>query len=172
MADILPAQHLRTAGVRKTKKTSLRVDLTPMVDLGFLLIAFFVFTTTIQQSTSMKLALPDDTKPAPLSLIPENKTLNILLGANKEVHVYNGTQLNNKRNIGSSTTALRNAILEKKAAIRKAYGTDADMVVLIKPTPVSTYADIIHALDEMLICNIKTYVLTDPGAAELKSISK
>lgn len=172
MADILPAQHPHKAGVRKTKKASLRVDLTPMVDLGFLLIAFFVFTTTIQQSTSMKLALPDDTKPAPPSLIPENKTLNILLGANNDVHVYNGTQLNNERNIGSSTIALRNAILEKKAAIRKAYRTDADMVVLIKPTPVSTYADVIHALDEMLICNIKTYVLIDPGADELKSIIK
>lgn len=172
MADISPAQHLHRAGVRKTKKVSLRVDLTPMVDLGFLLIAFFVFTTTIQQSTSMKLALPDDTKPAPPSLIPESKTLNILLGVNNKVYAYNGTQLNDERDIGSDKLALRNVLLEKKAAIRNAYGTDTGMVVLIKPTPASTYADVIRALDEMLICNIKTYVLTDAGADELKSMKQ
>lgn len=172
MADILPAQHLHRAGVRKTKKASLRVDLTPMVDLGFLLIAFFVFTTTIQQSTSMKLALPDDTKPASPSLMPENKTLNILLGANNKVYAYNGTQLNDERDIGSDKLALRNVILEKKAAIRNAYGTDTGMVVLIKPTSASTYADVIHALDEMLICNIKTYVLMDAGDDELKMINE
>ncbi|SFQ53122.1 ExbD/TolR family protein [Parafilimonas terrae] len=172
MADILPAQHLHKAGVRKTKKTSLRVDLTPMVDLGFLLIAFFVFTTTIQQSTSMKLALPDDTKPAPPSLIPENKTLNILLGANNDVYVYNGTELNNERSIGSGTTVLRDAILDKKAAVRKDYGTDSGMVVLIKPTPASTYADVVRALDEMLICNIRTYVLMDASDEELKKVNE
>ncbi|MFT4153918.1 MAG: biopolymer transporter ExbD [Parafilimonas sp.] len=148
----------------------MRVDLTPMVDLVFLLIAFFVFTTTIQQSTSMKLVLPDNTKPARPSLIPENKTLNILLGANNNVHVYSGTALAAETNAGSSATALRHAILEKKAAIKKVYGSDTGMVVLIKPTPAATCSDVVHALDEMLICNIKTYMLVDAGEAELKAI--
>src|SRR6476646_147762 len=93
MAEVLSNQYQQKAGVPKAKKASLRVDLTPMVDLGFLLISFFIFTTTLSQSTVMKLVIPDDRENLDSSEVPVNKTLNVILGDNNQAYVFNGLEI-------------------------------------------------------------------------------
>ncbi len=171
MAEILSNQLQQKTGVPKAKKASLRVDLTPMVDLGFLLISFFVLTNTISQPTAMKLAMPDDRNIIDSSVVPADKTLSLLLDADNKIYVYNGKDINNIKNAGGRT-AIRATLIRKKNELRNKYGNDSGMVVLIKPTINSTYADVVNALDEMLICNVKTYILMDANAAELKAIKQ
>jgi len=50
--------HGNKPGVKKAKKLSTKVEMTPMVDLGFLLISFFMFTTTLANQKTMEVRVP------------------------------------------------------------------------------------------------------------------
>ena len=52
--------HKKDPGIKKQARKDTKVDMTPMVDLGFLLITFFIFTTTMSTPKAFKLNVPDD----------------------------------------------------------------------------------------------------------------
>jgi biopolymer transport protein ExbD len=143
-----------------------------MVDLGFLLISFFLFTTTLAKPKAMHLVIPDDSNIKNPSIALESKTLNLLLGANNNVFYYEGDSLNQIKNIGVKATGLRDVIISKKIKLQNYFGSDTSLIVLIKPTKDATYANVVNALDEMLINNVKTYVLMDASADETTQIIK
>ena len=82
---------LQLSESKKTKRkihSSLRIDMTLMVDLGFLLITFFVFTTTISEKKAMKLFMPTDKGDS--SELPQSKVLTVVLGEKNKVYAYEG----------------------------------------------------------------------------------
>lgn len=162
--------HKKGPGVKKAKKASTRVDLTPMVDLGFLLITFFIFTTTMSQPTAMKLFLPKDTdKPEEQNKAKESGALTLLLGANDNVYYYEGQLSPDGSNFKSSTMKqVRDVIINKKRSTNK-----EDLVIVIKAGEESTYRDVVDILDEMTINDIGRYALVEitPGEQQLVKIS-
>ena len=92
--------HKKGRGVKKSKKLSTRVDLTPMVDLGFLLITFFIFTTTMTRPTAMRLILPKDVPDTERQPEPESAVITLLPGKNNLVYYYEGADPANLRKIG------------------------------------------------------------------------
>ncbi len=159
--------HKKGPGVKKAKKLSTRVDLTPMVDLGFLLITFFIFTTTMSQPTGMKLNLPKDTdKPEEQNKVKESGVLTLLLAKNDKVYYYEGTLAPDASNFKSSNfKEVRNEILSKKRS------TDPkDFVIVIKPDADCTYKNVVDMLDEMLINDVKRYATVEISPVEYQLI--
>jgi len=81
--------HKKGPGVKKAKKLSTRVDMTPMVDLGFLLITFFIFTATMSSPTTLDLNMPKDVKDEKQKTeVKQSGVLTIMLGKNDQVYYY------------------------------------------------------------------------------------
>ncbi len=81
----------------KPKKMSTHVDFTPMVDLGFLLITFFMLTTTLIKPQTMEIAMPskDKVTEEEQTKVKASKAVTIILGKNNKVFYYEGTRENN-----------------------------------------------------------------------------
>lgn len=185
--------HKKGPGVKKAKKLSTRVDMTPMVDLGFLLITFFIFTTTMSSPTTMELFMPKDTdKDEDQNKAKESGALTVMLSKDNHVYYYEGQLKEDASNFMSTNFAgIRKVILDKKKAVIEAHQHDAgcekiwaknggdkkscldkDLVVVIKPGELATYKNTVDILDEMAISNIKRYAMVDLFDAEKDLINK
>jgi len=134
-----------------------------MVDLAFLLITFFIFTTTMSQPTAMKLFLPKDVKTDEQNKVKNSAVITLMLGKNDVIYYYEG----------DSAAALKPTDFKKvrDIVIDKKRRTDPkDFVVVIKPTVDATYKNTINILDEMTIDNIKRYAMVDISPDEYKLI--
>lgn len=175
MAEIIAASSRQKVGVRKSKKLSTRVDLTPMVDLGFLLITFFIFTATLSQPVSMKIYLPADGDP---TKTPAEGALTILPLADDKVFFYHGDLSGAIQNnfFGLTDYDVKNGIGQvirnKQLALDQSGKSRDDLMLIIKPSMGSSLKNSVDILDEVLINEIKRYAVTDMSSAEIKILSE
>jgi biopolymer transport protein ExbD len=168
--------HKKGPGVKKGKKLSTRIDLTPMVDLGFLLITFFMYTTTLAKPKTMEINMPykdKDMTEEQKSKVKSSTALTVLISKNHQVYTYEGIGDDPTKppelkpvSIARNTQALRAALIAKRQAVAQlvqtgALGPTDNMVVLIKPDTTSTYKDMVDVFDEMTINDIKVYAKVD-----------
>jgi len=115
--------HKKGPGVKKAKKLSTRVDMTPMVDLGFLLITFFIFTTTMSSPTTMDLFMPKDTdKDEDQNKAKESGALTLMLGKNNVVYYYEGQLKEDASNfLTTNFSGIRKIIIDKKKSVIDAH---------------------------------------------------
>ncbi len=150
-------------GKVRSKKQSTRVDMTPMVDLMFLLITFFMLTTTLAKPQAMDLAMPDkDEKNEQQLDVADTRTMTILLGSNNKIEWYIGLVDDPKTPptvIGYGKNGIRKALLDNARDIKAKTGKD--MIVLIKPSDKSVYRNLVDILDEMKIVDVKSYAIVD-----------
>jgi biopolymer transport protein ExbD len=142
-------------GKVRSKKTSTRIDMTPMVDLAFLLLTFFVMTTTLNKPQTMEITMPEKPKQEEKQpLVNEKRVLTLVLGAQDKVYWYLGITDPQVNVTNFSNDGIRKILLRENAQIE-------EMVVLIKPSDESRYKNIVDILDEMNISNISRYALVD-----------
>lgn len=184
MAELDTSSGGGKKGGPKAKKLSTRVDLTPMVDLGFLLITFFIFTTTMQKPKTLDLSMPTDekVKQNEETKLKASTVLTTLLSKDNRIYYYYGigddpmnppdvkvTTFKNKGGVRDAVIQLTKNVREKQQT-GELLPTDKASVI-IKPDTNSSYEDVVNMLDEMTINSIKVYAIVDITAQDRSFIS-
>jgi biopolymer transport protein ExbD len=158
------------AEIATGKKGAPHTDMTPMVDLGFLLITFFMLATTFSKPKTMEIIKPakDDEKNKNTPKVNKNRVLSILLGENDKVYFYQvaaeDIAAGKPLQVDSSdfsVNGVRAVIKTRQNDVKLAYGTKDTLVVLIKGMPKANYKNFVDIIDEMRITDVKQYALVD-----------
>jgi biopolymer transport protein ExbD len=166
-------------GKVRSKKQNSKVDLTAMVDLAFLLITFFMLTTTLSKPQSMDLALPDkETDKDPIEnkvKVDENRTMTILMGANNKLIRYVGILATPvaggaPKDFAYGKEGIRKELISRKKLVLE-YSTAKGkpkngIIVIIKPSKKSNYRNLVDVLDEMAIVGVDTYAIVNEISPE------
>jgi len=144
-----------------------------MVDLAFLLITFFMFTTTLSKPKAMDLAVPDNSVKTNQLPVAATRTMTILLGSHNKVEWYMGEPGKSAPTVDNyGKTGIRKALIENGKDVLATHAAPNNfMIVLIKPSDKSTYENVVSTLDEMSITNVQSYAIvkiTQPEIDELK----
>ena len=175
MAEIQPkGDSGGKGGKKRAKKMSTKIDMTPMVDLAFLLLTFFMLTTTFAKPNVMQLTMPvkktddvEDTK------IKASQAMTIMLGKDNKAYYYFGLNTPNDKTVQKpelkvtnfSASGIRQVLLERQRR-------QPEPIILIKPTEDAKYKNMVDILDEMNITNQKKYALVKVPKEDLDLIKE
>lgn len=168
-----------STGNKRRKSSTPRIDLTPMVDLGFLLITFFMYTTTLARPKVMELQMPHKPAGKATTTIPAEATIVLMPAAHHLVACYKGTdktpesltwQAFEGRN---SLRILLQSGMSRVQSLPATFSKEAhELHVLIKPDTSASYQDIVRTLDEMAINGVPYYTMMHIGPGERAAIQK
>jgi hypothetical protein len=178
-------------GKKKAKKGSARIDMTPMVDLAFLLLTFFVLAATLAKPKAMEILYPkevDDDKDQ--TKVKAFLTTTILLGEDEdEIFYYEGVYKKDSTQLKKtdlSKDGVRKLMLEKNKdiiflvdqlkekvakkeiteeqydeAYKDVVGGDNAAICIIKTLPKTKYKNVISSIDELNICSVRKRAIQD-----------
>lgn len=176
---------------KRAKKLSTRIDMTPMVDLAFLLLTFFVLTSTFSKPKVLRMIFPEK-KENPQDKPPVVKDgLTLIVDKDNKLYHYTGglKELKQMETTDYSHEGLRKILKErnrwllnelKKIQTESDNGPkndtaferkinerlekaqrDAKFVVVVKHTPEASYKNMIDVVDEFLIAQVGKYFVVD-----------
>lgn len=176
MAELDTSGGGKKGGKVRSKKASTRVDLTAMVDLAFLLITFFMLTTTLSKPQAMDIAMPDkDDKKQDELDVAASRTMTILLGKDNKLEWFMGEPDKAQPTIDNyGKDGIRKALIENAKLVREKNGTDPKrgLVVLVKPSDSANYKNVVDIMDELNIANIQIMAIVDITPLEIDLLKK
>ena len=188
----------KSKGKKRAKKHGARIDMTPMVDLGFLLLTFFVLTSQFSKPKTMEINMPVDSENT--TKVDSSTAMTILLTENNDkIYYYYGMfkpQTSILKTTNYAKDGLRKVFLKRNEKViaqvkelkeklskgeiadttykRLAIAAKGDkkaVFVIVKADEKSKYKNVIDVIDELsLVADIGKYAIVDISPAEKELI--
>lgn len=129
---------------RKTKRLGIHMDMTPMVDVAFLLLTFFMLATVFSRPQAMEINLPESDVPIEIA---ESKVLTLRGGDDDNIYWNMGTEPGE-----SIPYSELNALLVRQ---RQALGDD--LIAILKVDREGSYVNIVDMLDEIKLAGVTKF---------------
>lgn len=161
MAEMQQNPGPRQGAMARQRKKSTRIDMTAMVDVAFLLLTFFILTTTLARPSGLKMTLPENTGDINIRC---SRMMEIYPGENGKVYWYAGCDRESISTTGYGEQGIR-------SVIRARLAENPELVITLKPTGAATYANLVDILDEMKITGAPRYALAPLADADLELLN-
>lgn len=179
MAEVSNSESGNRRSLKRPLKRpgNIKVDMTPMVDLGFLLITFFMLTMVLSEPRAMSYAAPKSDGTPPMT-ISECRTINVIIDSSDRVFVYNGLDMDKMEVTGfDAGKGVRQSLLKRIKHIKancpvKKSGEQESTICLIKFLPGASYNSMVNILDEMLITGTETYAIQEVTNDEVVAVQQ
>lgn len=170
MAEVQVKDNSGKGGKVRSKKQAPHVDLTPMVDLAFLLITFFMLVTTFNKPNVMDLGLPAKPKPdapkPPPTEIDLSNSISLIIGKDNRIFYHQVAAADLNEQTLQETSFDREGITKVIEQAKARAKDQTKFTVIIKPTDDAVYKNFVDILDEMAITKNEIYGITDVKSNE------
>ncbi|ARS36652.1 ExbD/TolR family protein [Pontibacter actiniarum] len=156
-------------GKKRAKRSSTKIDMTPLVDLAALLITFFMLTTTFNKPQTMEINMPvKDVDPEEQIALKASNAMTIILGENDNLYYYFGLAEDNPTLEKSSYAA--DGI--RKVLVSPRVKSNEKMTVLVKAMEKARYKNMVDILDELKITDTKKFALVEISDADKDMVTE
>jgi biopolymer transport protein ExbD len=158
MADVDLSQSKgkqKHGGKKKRKRINVRVDMTPMVDVAFLLLTFFMLTTSMSKPQTMEINLP------PTDI--EGKVNDVQVAASNLLTVRVRDDFKVFWNIGEEDPVAvdgsdrKAKLVSLGKLLKERSAANPKLITLIKIDDKAKYIDMVDVMDEMNINGITRF---------------
>ena len=160
-ADVVESKSHTKGKKKKKKRTGVRIDMTPMVDVAMLLLTFFMLTTVFNKPQTMELNLPPDDKVQ--VEVAASTLLTVRIEPNMAIYW----------SMGNEPTALKKiAFKELRPLLIERLRSNPKLITLVQIDRDAKYNDMIDIMDELNLANITKFSIAPMKDADKKLIAK
>jgi biopolymer transport protein ExbD len=152
-----PKERKKGSGLRRQKRrVSIRIDMTPMVDIAFLLLIFFMVTTVFRKPQAMEVNLP----PAGVSVqVPESNVITLFVRADERIYFRKATG-------PLESTAMKDLV----QFFTDEHRLNPELIVLVKVHREARYETMVDVMDELELADMSRFSLVPMQPEDVKEV--